>query len=232
MKVILPGYEGTKKVLTANSYFISKYFPGFDTYFLNYGSFDGKLYCGQYISLDNEQIGGKKAWAKYTIEYLEKLDDEFIIFADGDFFITHSYNQLEYRNLLEDMKTCLVGYMSSEEDNKRFSRTAQYAMWKREFLLEVLKSKEEGGISSIWRFESRGARYINKLDEKSKIVAWRPVMRYDPHSSIAYRRNPGMVAVGEAMREDVEFLISQGYLNRDELVLAHPRRGHKMIMYT
>ncbi len=226
LKVILPGYEGTKKVLSANSYLVNKYLSNFNVFFLNYGEFNGKLYCGQYISLDTEQFGGKKAWTKYTIKYLESIDDELVIFADGDFFITQPYNKVEYEKLLKDMESHKIGFMSSGVDSKRFSRMASYIMWNRKFLLEVLKNSK---CNSIWRFESRGARYVESINKEKNIIAWREVVCYDPHSSLAYRRNPGKVAVGGVSREDIEFLISAGHLNREELVLTHPRRGRPII---
>lgn len=226
MKIILPGYEYTKKILSANSYFINKYIPGFDVYFLNYGSFDGYLYCGQFISLDYEQVGGAKSWVKYTIEYLEKLDDELIIFADGDFFITKPYNVENYNKILSDMDTHLVGFMSCGEDPKRFSRVAQYAIWNRKFLLEVLHRKE---IRSILKFESCGGRYINGLNKEKEIIAWSPVVNFDRRSAISSGRAPGKVAVGEATDEDIEFLISQGHLKRDELIMEISRHGHPII---
>lgn len=226
MRIILPGYEGTKKILSANSFLLKKYMPNFDVYFLNYGDFNGKLYCGKYVKLDEEQFGGKKAWTKYVIKYLESVNDNLIIFADGDFFVNQPYNKVEYEKLLEDMKSHKIGFMSSGVDSKRFSRMASYAIWNREFLLEVLKNSK---CNSIWRFESRGARYVDLINKEKNIIAWREVVCYDTHSSLAYRRNPRKVAVGGVAREDIEFLISEGHLNREELVLTHPRRGRKVI---
>jgi hypothetical protein len=231
MKIILPGYEGTKKVLSSVSFLLNKYMPDFNVFFLNYGEFNGKLYCGQYVNLDTEQVGGARSWMKYVIKYLESIDDDLIIFADGDFFITEPYNQIEYVKLLKDMEKCLVGFMSSGANNKRFSRLASYAIWNREFLLEVLKNKKWGGISTIWKFESRGARYVNLINKKRNIIAWREVVSYNPYSSIAHRRGPGKVAVGETPREDVEFLISAGHLNRDELVIEYTRANRPIINY-
>jgi len=231
MKVILPGYELTKTILSANSYLINKYFPGFDVYFLNYGTFDGKLYCGQFVSLDTEQKGGANSWAKYTINYLETLDDDLIIFADGDFFITRPYDKEEYEKLLEDMKTYSVGFMSCGEDPKRFSRIAQYAIWDREFLLDVLKNCPDK-IISILKLESRGGRYINNLNKTSKIIAWRPVVNFDRRSAISQNRGKGKVAVGEMVEEDVNYLIKEGHLpSVKDLVLEHPRAGWPVIQY-
>lgn len=223
MKIILPGYEGTKEILTANSYFINKYMPGFDVYFLNYGIFSGKLFCGQFISLDSEQVGGENGWAKYAKKYLESIDDELIIFADGDFFITSAYNRENYDKLLKEMETHLVGFMSCGDDPKRFSRVAQYAIWNRKFLIEVLNCPER--IFSIWKFESRGGRYINALNKQKEVVAWQPVVPYDPRSAISFHRHPGKIGVGKATREDVEFLISEGYLDRNKLVIELPGHG-------
>lgn len=228
MKIILPGYQETKKILSANSYFLSKYMPDFDIEFLNYGTFDEKLYCGKFVSLDNEQVGGARAWAKYTKKYLEKLTDRHIIFADGDFFITKMYDKEEYEKLLRDMKECKVGFMSAGDDPKRFSRVAQYAIWNREFLLEVLNSDR---ILTILKFESRGGRYINKKNKTETIIAWRPVVTFDPLSAISPNRAPEFVAVGEAKTEDVEFLIENEHLRRDNLIYEISRYNKPVLSW-
>ena len=226
MKVILPGYEATKKVLTANSYMLNKYLPSFDVYFLNYGDFDGKLYCGQYVSLDTVQVRGEIGWAKYVVKFLEKLDDKLIIFADGDFLITHLYHKQRYHTLLENMKIYSVGFMSYGYDPKRYSRAGAYAIWNREFLIEILK-----GCKTIWQFESRAVKHIIKYYDK-KIIGWSPVIRYDRSSMISLKRGLGKTAVGEASDEDINYLTSKNYLpKKEDLIIDHPRINNPQISY-
>lgn len=216
MRIILPGYEGSKKILSASSFLINKYLPGFDVEFLNYGEFDGKLYCGKFISMDEWQKGGRRKWAKYLRTYLREIDDELVILGSDDFFVTRMYNEEEYKKLLEEMKDNYVGMMTDFDDDKRLSRTQQYSIWRREFLIEVLTH----AATSAWKFESVGSRYIRNSGKK---ITWRPIVNYDRCSAVSEKRTPGKVAVGECCKEDVEFLIKEGHLKRDELIFYHVR---------
>ena len=60
-----------------------------DIYFLNYGKFSqNDLFCGKYIELDSEQKGGVSSWSKYIVDYLNGIEDEYIIFALDDYFLS------------------------------------------------------------------------------------------------------------------------------------------------
>lgn len=208
-KIILSGYEDSKKILPACSYLLGKYAPKTNIYFLNYGSYNGKLYCGEFVSLKSQQ-DGIKSWAGDIKDYLKRIDDEYIIFGLDDFLLANEYNSKEFENIvaLKD-KTCL--FSLADPTDKSYSVTTQYTLWDREFLIEMLSRFE-----TPWEFEIEGSKYFNSLNKNYDYLK---VFTYDDGSALS-KRHEGKVNVNLLKRDDVEELINLGHLNREDLIMS------------
>jgi hypothetical protein len=238
MKVILIGYEGSKKILSASSYFLKKYLVNsennFDIYFLNYGNFSQKLFCGTYIELDSEQKGGADSWSSYILNYLKTIEDEFVIFALDDYFLSKSVDMDTYNYLLEVMKlndkigcsklgitpacrpmdyTILEGDLYQLNRHANYSVTTQFNIWRKEVLMDILRT-----VSNPWEFEIKGSDVLNKTNE-IVIGSTNIPFKYPEASSIS-SRHPNKVSVLGNQKNDIEDLINLGYLNESELIMG------------
>ena len=137
------------------------------------------------------------------------LDDEFVIFSLDDFFIAEDMRPFKFNN--EFKMTCLCS--GWDKSNTEYSCTAQYTIWDRELLIDVLKQ-----IKSPWEFELEGSKYINN---KGIVPTLEPVLTYADDSALS-RRHPNKVSVKDLKKEDVEELIKMGYLKREELIIGQP----------
>jgi hypothetical protein len=235
MKLILSGYEGSKKILAASSYFISKYIgTTFDTYFLNYGKYDRALYCGRYIELDTEQIGGSASWGKYVADYLSTLDDEFIVFGLDDYFINtaideHYYKELFNRMRHDDTVVCarlcdsnfyllneyelVPGYdwLISLTEGAEYSVTTQYCIWRRAYLIELLRR-----FTTPWQFEIDGSKFLNR--SRLKVIGSQVTpLKYQVSSALSPRWGT-KIKVGENKPDDIKYLVNSGHLNMAEVL--------------
>lgn len=200
MKIILAGYEGSKKILAASSFLVSKYLgPGFDVYWLNYGKYDGSLFAGQYIELDSEQKGGVGLWSKYLADYLEKINDDLVIFALDDYLLNSPVNIELYKKLLSFMerddiicaRLCSSDFYRDYQalgtglilidGNNEYSSTTQYCIWKRAFLIELLKQ-----VRTPWEFELQGSRYLGQAGKKV-VGSMVPAFYYYENSALSVK---------------------------------------------
>lgn len=230
MKVFLVGYSESKKIISASSYLIDKYLPkNFDIHFLNFGEFDGKIIRGNYVSLDDEQKGGVKSWAKYIKNYLSDLDDEFIIFSLDDYFLSKPLDKSAFEKLLNLMKkdnsigAAKLGFSPSYRTNdydlidndiyvlKKDAvcpATTQYNIWNKKYLISLLEK-----ISNPWEFEG-----IEILD-KNIIGSLTIPLKYPEPSSLS-SRHPGKINVFGNSIEDIEKCIKLKYLNEEDLIFG------------
>lgn len=234
MKIIMGGWGGSKKVISACSYLLDKYLPqNFDVYFLNVGEFTGHLARGKYINLgnvDDSPVG----WVKNLIIYLETIDDEFFILGDDDFFMSRPVDMERYEALLNKMKQdrnigcaklCVSifhkpsEYMPIENglfmlnNTAEWSAVVQFCIWDRKFLIDLLKRTVDP-----WEFERAGSERLNKTG-RTVIASFHAPFIYPDRSALS-RTHPNKVSVLGNKNEDVEELIDKGYLNRDELVMG------------
>lgn len=161
LKIILAGYEGSKRILPISSWLIKKYLSDYDVYFLNYGGYDNKLHHGIYVKLDDWQKGGVESWSRYIASYLKTLPDEYVIFALDDYLVSNSLRLPDYEGY-----DCVNLCAGSDSDNKEYSCTTQYTIWRKECLIEALEQ-----VKTPWEFEIEGSKYINKLGKKIKFVS-------------------------------------------------------------
>lgn len=236
MRVILPGYEGSKSILPASSYLLSKYMPDhyFDIEFLNFGSFQESLYTGCVVSLADYQIGGSGAWSRYIREYLQSLPDEFIIFALDDYFIYEPINYSSYRMLCNIVsmdpkivcaRLCSSDFYSANEyaiyqtnheviilnPNVTYSATTQYCIWRTQYLIELL-----GMTADPWNFEIHGSEILNESGKKV-IGTKYPTLVYGESSALS-ERWPGKVKVGALAQEDILYLVNNKHLKVEEII--------------
>ena len=195
MKIILPGYNGSKCIIGPSSYLMKKYIPKmFDIYWLNYGEFKGNVHVGTYVQLDVFQFGGSMAWAQYLLDFINTLDDEFVILGLDDYFILELMNMDRYKKVLSLLKgpdVCGRLHMDKEykyEDEKNPERatdgylvTAQFNIWRRSALAEILAK-----VNSPWQFEIDGSGYMRD-ETKYSVIGYdnKPALTYINHSVLS-----------------------------------------------
>lgn len=230
----MAGYAATRKIITASSYLTSKYLTGdFDIIFLNTGDFSGKLYSGRYEDLG--QIGPTpQEWLVALTEYLSNLDDKLIIWGSDDFFLSKPIKTKAYISLLNKIKSeenivCAKlcnslfhnksEYDSIEDDMFLLNNTAEYSavvqfcIWRREFLITMLRQ-----ANSPWDFERDGSQRLNATGKKV-IGTFDCALKY-PTRTATSGTHPGKVSVLGNKNEDIEFLIENGHLNKDDLIMG------------
>jgi len=187
MKILLVGHDYSKMILPTSSWLWKKYgADGFDIEYLNFGEYEGELYKGKFVSLAEEQVGGKKAWGKYITDYVKKLRCKHVVLGCDDFLLNQKINIPRYKELLKLMggsvkaaRLCDITWYPQGQYNcddrgmvslKRkadYNCTGQLTIWNREALLELL------GSGDIWDFESSGSK-------KMKDKEWDVIASYDP----------------------------------------------------
>ena len=240
MKVFLVGHRGSKKILKASSYLVKKYLPEqFEVNYLNYGTYNYKnLHGCQYTNLGNFRKGGVDSWSSYLYRIFEKLDDEFIIFSLDDYLLSKNLNIENFNTLYKALKNN-TNFVSAElsispeekynkefsgddiyvyQNNYSFTVNTQWRIWKREFLLEILKN-----TSNPWSFEIEGSKYLNNSNCFS-ISHCSDVLNYPEISSLS-NRNKNKISVLGNKEKDISDLIELGYLKINQLVLGQWKIG-------
>lgn len=233
MKILLGGWSGSKKVISACSYLLNKYVPeDFGVFFLNVGSFSGDLPRGTYVNVGTDD--SPQGWIKNITVYLENLSDKYIILGDDDFFMSQPINMQSFGDLFSKMvndenigcaKLCISLFHKTSEYNKldhelfmlnetsEWSAVVQFCIWDRLLLIDLLKKSH-----NPWEFETEGSKRLNATGRKV-IAAFDAPFMYPDRSALS-KTHPGKVSVLGNKKEDVEELIQKGYLNRDELVMG------------
>ena len=235
MKIILAGYEGSKKILSTTSFLYKKYIPSdFDIFYLNYGKFSGELETGTYISLDDQQKGGSSSWSRYLVNYLKSLDDEFVIFSLDDYLQSNYMNWQAYENAYNYMKSdsyivsCKMSigptYRLNDFDKiddqiyllrktAGYSATTQMNLWRRNFLIDILSR-----ISTPWEFELNASPYLSSSSFKV-IGSFDVIFNYPEPSSIS-SRHPNKISVLGNKISDIDKCIDNGYLIENDLIMG------------
>lgn len=158
-KIILIGHPGSQKIVPASKYLVDKYLPGFNQYWLNY---EGPI----------------EGWSKYLASHLKMLDDKYIIFALDDYLLNGPMEFQVPLPMPNDV-VCAKLCKSTPEEHLEYPITTQYAIWDREFLIELLSR-----TGSPWDFEINGSKYFPYYAKKSLLLN---CMNYDPHSCLSPR---------------------------------------------
>lgn len=189
MKVILVGCPHSQRIVPASKYLTAKYLPAyFKTIYLNYGG----------------EING---WSNWVADYLEKLNDEKIIFALDDYLIADTLLKFNYESAWailelnkrgEDYRNtpCVKLCESTVQEHIEYPVTTQYTLWNREYLISLLRK-----VSTPWDFEIKGS-VIFQLEGKQSIQ--RPCLNYFTNSSISSRWEG--VRLDGLKEEDLDFI--------------------------
>ncbi len=130
MKVIILGYEGSRKIRKQSEYLFRKYTP--------------------YEPIYLEYTGEIEGWAKFVKDYLQTLTDKVIIFALDDYLISAPMRDLFPPKTEYD---CIKLCEASLEENEEYPVTTQYTVWKRQYLIDILSL-----VHTPWEFEIEGSR--------------------------------------------------------------------------
>lgn len=201
MKVILSGYEGSKKILAASSWLVNKYLPKFDIYWLNYGEYSGELFCGTYVSLKNKQESVNN-WSSDIREFLKTIDDKFVIFSLDDYLLSSPINMELYNSIILDNQIEINLCSASKRENLDYSVTTQYTIWDRERLIDILEK-----VNTPWEFEVIGSKYFNSMGFEADYV---PAMTYPDYSSLSTKWIG--IKTSDNNKEDINWLKENNYL--------------------
>ena len=227
MKLILSGYQGSQKIITASSYFYKKYFDAnYELIFISYGEEASIELCkGSILFLAKSQIQSSRSWSTYLSEFLKKIDDRYIIFGLDDYFLSNYVDLCKYNEVMKsfiDTNFDLLRLDASIDKtldgkfnaiNAGYIVTTQLSVWKVSALIKVLSF-----LSTPWEFEDIGTKIFKYLGFKAVVHAEFRV-EYPVNSSMS-ARHPGKVSVVGNGKNDVEGLISDGLLKRSDLVLG------------
>lgn len=162
LKTILIGYPGSQRIVKASKYLTKKYMRGFYIRYLNYeGPIDG--------------------WAKYLVDFLNLLTDDYIIFGLDDYLLANPIRLDVYRKLLAGMKNAVCAKLCecTDEENIEYPVTTQYTIWDRRYLIRLL-----GEIQTPWEFELKGSRIFKHTGQKA---IFGPALKYFTNSSLSSR---------------------------------------------
>jgi hypothetical protein len=173
-KIVLVGYPGSQHIVPASKYLVNKYLPGYEAIYLNY-------------------TGAIEGWSKFVADYLKGLDDEKVIFALDDYFISGAdLDKLKVAWKWGDwVKLC----ETTEQEHEQYPVTTQYTIWTRELLIHILES-----TTTPWNFEMTGGKYINFTPDVYTCIY------YDVHSALSNRWEG--IHLDGLKHEDINYLIN------------------------
>lgn len=233
MKILLAGHEYSKRIIPASSYLIAKYLDfGFDVRFLNFGTYNGAIFSGIFESMAPQQDGEATNWGLYISDYLKKLTDEFVIFTLDDYFI-YDYLKMDiYTAILfkmKDNKNVVCGRLCASEfyiasgnyymdgdfivptSNSWYTATAQYCIWRRDYLIELLLA-----FPNPWKFEVEGSFVLNRQG-KLVIGTNTPALLYGESSCLS-KKWPDKIKTGQMKDKDLNNLVKAGHLKLEEII--------------
>lgn len=220
MKILMFGCEKTKFLLPTSSYLADKYLPGFDKYYFNFGSYDGKIF-GKYDSLDHV-TSEMRYWSVPIKRYMESLSDEIVIFGLDDYLVNKPINIRLYNKLLQEVKkgrpyarlcvtpdsketTPIDEEMFIIHINSPYSISAQFTIWNRNCLVKHLQIPQ-----SAWDFEIYSK-------QEGGVGTREPTISYCDWSAIS-NNYLGKVNVKDVSVEDINYLVKNNYLERKDLI--------------
>lgn len=179
-QIILVGYPGSQKIVSASKYLMDKYLPMFNVIYLNYKG----------------EING---WAEYVAGFLRYLTDDIVIVALDDYLISNyldvdAYEAAESK-ICGDV-VCVKLCESTEEEHKEYPITTQFCLWKREYLIWLLDQVKEP-----WEFEIQGSRIFYDGDKRSLL---KTCIHYDAHSALSSRWEG--IKLDGLSEEDIKYL--------------------------
>jgi hypothetical protein len=199
MKIILPGYSGSQKIVPITRHLFDKYLKGHRVIFINYEDRD------------------TAQWSNYMADYLETIDDDIVIFGLDDYLPAEKMDDIRFGEALSKLKEvssvrlCESMVSGIQEE---YSVTTQLCLWNKDKLIEVLRQ-----TSDPWDFEINGTRYYDSKGYKTYGFI-RPIIRYSDCSALSLR-HPGKINVLELNNEDIKLVLK--YYNKEDLILGQKR---------
>lgn len=237
IKVLLFGYQKSKRISSFSSYLISKYYKvGPDVVFLNYGKSPLLFGRHSYEKLRRKSLNTSRAWSYHLRSAISKLvTGEVFVLGLDDYFLSKPVNQVPYRNLLSHItanRDCVgakLGLWTSfnrgttepiENGLYRVTRDSawpvntQLTIWRKEFILDYLKD-----VDTPWEFELKGSNYYGGQLSQYIIGSYDPALSY-PEPSALSKRHPNRVSVFANQDQDIEFGIERGFFKETSLILG------------
>jgi len=150
---------------------------------------------------------GKKSWGSRMRDGVIACKEEYIFFVLEDYFFNYSYDETQMNTWIEDMKKYDMNrlqvcgppgeqrYMDKEncpykifQPNSRYIISVQPSIWKKSYLLEVLKDEY-----SPWDFELKGSALLLGTDHKTYADASIPTTYFNA-VRIGFKKSVGWEA--------------------------------------
>lgn len=192
-----------------------------------------------FISLDKQQFGGANSWSKYLLSFFENLEDEHLILSLEDFFpvsvpdlsVVSSITALMSKDIsigrfdltwdtFANCRSKIVGTLNDsiaviEPDNVIYRISCQPAVWKRSYLVDILRH-----TTSPWDFEINGSVISTKLNHRVLALA-DPTFKKFPTKWVAKgavsRHHPDKINVLGLTVETIKELVSIFSLDETKL---------------
>lgn len=210
LKVVLVGHPGSQRIVPASKHLIEKYLPKdrFSFEFLNH-------------------TGDVSLWGQMVANFISQLTDPLVVFGLDDYLIDEPMNCDVFDELVFALMSepdAVSARLCQSRDQRTFVRpdgllqvtkdspyscTAQWAIWKREKLIQLLKV-----TGDPWNFEITGTAILNHSNGYV-IGSVAPALIY-PDESCLSSKWAGVRVRGNS-RENVKELVRLGHLNGGEL---------------
>jgi len=244
-RIVMPICDANLYTLKMSSYLFDRYWPSetrIDV--VGYKNPDFEISPKMnFVSIDSSQKGGASSWSKYLLEYLNTIEDEYIIFTLEDFFPTASPN-LDLLNKAQHMcvENPTIGRFDISIDTYTYPGysiiqnwgplkllekgpgvdyriSTQPAIWRKNFLAKILVH-----TTTPWDFEVNGSQISNKYGEK--ILAFGdPTYRNFPsywiHKGAVSRYHKDKVNVLGLDPQTIKEMVNEGLLDEDKLQWGH-----------
>lgn len=227
MKWIILTCDNSKKIVPAQKYLIDKYIT----------SIIEEIEV-IYVDLKSLSIN---SWSNNVLMELEEItkgkDDDYVIFGLDDFLPIDFINKTQYLKAIEitkrdELNRFELGWGASKKDSwigsdpdKQFidlgdyleygkeapySTSCQFSIWNTKKLKEVLSTRP----MTPWEFEVK-----TKIDEVGCFESDECALRYIEESAISARQK-GLVNILGLKHEDVDTLVENNLLRREELIYS------------
>lgn len=185
IKTILIGYPGSQFIRKKVEYLNNKYLPDFDITYLNYE-------------------GDTKLWSQYLADYFETMTEEVVCFSLDDYLMNGPTDKVKLDRAVELMKNkevvCIKLCSNTENEFIEYPITTQYCLWKREYLIEILRQ-----TTTPWDFEINGSKIHYR--GKDKKVLLETCIPYFTNSSLSSRWvGMNLTGVSEEDKKEIEKL--------------------------
>lgn len=236
---IIPLCDETLSTIRVTSYLFEKYWPGHEIDFLGFSEPDFELPKNhKFVSLAPVQEGGSKKWTRYIQKYVEKIEEDLVMFSLDDFFLGWQpdiqmlddiINQMLHNELIGRYCLSYDAYINcshtkieeksdysiiSIDKHALYRISTQPAIWRKNYLLKFLDHDW-----SPWNFEVDGSR-MSALFDQIVLATADPTFKKVPtrwvNKGAVSRHCPGKVNVlGLSIDAIIDLLHNEFYLEKE-----------------